>query len=347
MDRSEQVFFIFKFLSIDLSFVAYYNDIMYNKVLHFVKYNNAFTLLLALFFFGFGISFAAEPTLRDGIYSSQQTVVSVDNNWIVSVDLDAYNFNLKINSITEDDKNYYASYSYQTIAVQNSAWQNQQISKVLTVSKDELDGKDLGLYVAKELGENINYELSYLKQVQKQEKEKGESQKVITTEYSGLIGKFLNPKEEVIDGYKPVIPEVVPEIPATVESNPQDVVVSIKHTEQQTVPEQIPEQTTIEQTTPQPTPEQTTIEQTTPQPTPEQTTIEQTTPQPTPEQTPAPESAVDTGLVQKVVGALLDNQTKEPAVTDTTTATTPTNSITPATVAPNADTPTPATDATQ
>lgn len=199
---------------------------MYKKALDFIKYNNAFTIGIMVLFLGAGISFAASPDLRDSVYSSTETVVSVDNSWIVSADLDNFDFNLTINSITEDEKNYYAVYSYQTLAVEDSIWQNQETEKTLTVSKEALDGKDLGLYVAKELGENINYELSYLKRVQKLEIEKGKSQKVIATEYAGLIGKLLDPKEEVIEGYSPVIPEVVPTVPATVELNLAEVVVS-------------------------------------------------------------------------------------------------------------------------
>ena len=200
---------------------------MYTKFFNFVKYNNAFTILLALFFFGFGITFAANPS---SVYSSQSTVVSVDNNWLLTVDLDTYNFNLRINSIKEDEKNYYADYSYQTIVIENSVWQNKEMTKVLTISKDSLEGKDLGLFVAKELGENINYELSYLKKVQKMEREKGESQKEVVTEYSGLIGKLLDPKEEIIAGYVPVIPEVIQE-ETNIENHPERVIVSIQYPE--------------------------------------------------------------------------------------------------------------------
>ena len=195
---------------------------MYQKILHFIKYNNAFTIIFVICFFSFGIGFAASPEMRDSVYSSEETVTSVDNSLIVSADLDNFNFNLRINSVTEDEKNYYATYSYQTLAIEDGIWQNKEIEKTLTVSKEALGGKDLGLYVAEELGENINYELSYLKRVQELEKEKGKSQKVITVEYSGLIGKLLNPKEEVIEGYSPVIPEPVPAV--VIVSTPEEII---------------------------------------------------------------------------------------------------------------------------
>ena len=263
---------------------------MYQKVLHFIKYNNAFTIAFVIVFFGFGISFAASPAVRDSIYSSEETVVSVDNNLIVSAHLDNFNFNLRINSVTEDEKNYYAAYSYQTLAIEDGIWQSKEIEKTLTVSKEALAGKDLGLYVAKELGENINYELSYLKRVQKLEKEKGESRKVVAVAYSGLIGKLLSPKEEVIEGYTPVIPEPVPEVPATVESNPAAVIVS-------TLP------TPTESGVGTPTSPEASVGAS-PLPVEEATS--------TPSSLPAPEQMIDEELVQEVVEELLQPATSTP-----------------------------------
>lgn len=187
---------------------------MMQKIINFIKYHNAFTIIFAVIFFGGGIVFAASPEARDGVYAAKTSVTSVDNGAIVAADLDNFNFNLKINSVTEDEKNYYAAYSYQTLEIDDSVWQNKEINKTLTVGKEALDGRDLGLYVQKELGENINYELSYLKRVQKMEKEKGESQKVVTVEYSGLVGKLLDPKTMVIEGYEPVVPPPAPVVEA-------------------------------------------------------------------------------------------------------------------------------------
>lgn len=265
---------------------------MHEKLINFIKYNNAFTIAFVVCFFGFGISFAASPELRESVYSSEETVVSVDNSSIVSADLDNFNFNLRINSVTEDEKNYYVVYSYQTLTVEDSVWQNKEIEKTLTVSKEALGGKDLGLYAAEELGENINYELSYLKRVQKLEKEKGESQKVVTVEYSGLIGKLLDPKEKVIEGYSPVILEPIPEVPATVESNPEEVIVSTPYVEPQTEPQ--PE-------VPTPLPEGEGASAT------EAGEVLPLVETPAPVE-PTPEEMIDEELVQEVVEELLQDQ---------------------------------------
>jgi len=267
---------------------------MYQKILNFIKYNNAFTIIFVICFFGFGITYAASPEVRDSVYSSKETVVSIDNTLIVSTDLDNFNFNLRISSITEDAKNYYVAYSYQTLAIENGFWQNKEMEKTLTISKEALDGKDLGLYMAKELGENINYELSYLKRVQKLEREKGESQKVVATEYSGLIGKLLNPKEEVVEGYNPVIPEPAP----VVESNPASVIVSTPYYE--------PSNKSAPISTPTPPPTSSAPPRT--EPAQESTS----TPTSTPATLPAPEQMIDEKKVQEVVNELQSGASSTP-----------------------------------
>jgi len=265
---------------------------MLQKIIHFIKYNNAFTIIFVICFFGFGISFAASPQLRDSVYSSNETIVSINNSLIVSTDLDNFSFNLRISSVTEDEKNYYAVYSYQTLVIENGFWQNKEIEKTMTVNKEALAGKDLGLYVAEELGENINSELAYLKRVQKLEKEKGESQKVVAVAYSGLIGKLLNSKEEVIEGYNPVIPEPVPEVPATVESNPAAVIVSTLPTPTESG---VPDASIGTGGTP--TSSEASVGAS-PLP------VEEATPPPL----PAPEEMIDEELVQDVVEELLQEQ---------------------------------------
>lgn len=270
----------------------------YSKIINFIKYHNAFTLIFVIVFLGFGMSYAASPAVRDAVYSSKETLVSIDNTQIVSADLDNFNFNLKINSITEDKNYYYADYSYQTLTIQDGAWQNTEVQKVLKVSKESLEG-DLGLYVAQQLAENIKSEQYYLKRVQKLEKGKGETQKIVATQYTGLVGKFLNPKEEVIEGYSPVIPEATPTpsptsegfpifpspvMSSVVPSNPPSTFTPTPVPE--TTPTPIPESTPASTSTP--TPEPSATPEITPTPTP--TPTPEATSTPTPEITPTPES---------------------------------------------------------
>ena len=241
-------------------------------------------------FFGFGMSYAASPAVRDGVYSSKETVVSVDNSAIVSAGLDDFSFNLRINSITDDEKNYYVAYSYQTLVIEDGAWQNKEIEKIFTVSKEALDGKDLGLYAAEELGENLDYERSYLKRVQKLEKEKGQSRKAVAVEYSGLIGKLLRGK--IIDGYSPVItPEVVVvEETPTPEPVASPIILDITAEASTGVPSPTPTSEPTPTSSPAVSESPAPSPSTTPEPTPEATaTPEPTlTPEPTPTPTPEP-----------------------------------------------------------
>ena len=269
------------------------------KVLDFIKYNNAFTILVGLFFFVSGVTFAASPDARSAVYASNETVVSVDNGLILATDFSSFNFNLRIGSVTEDSANYYADYSYQTFVIEDGIWKNKEISKTLTVNKEALGGKDLGLYVAKELGDNMNYELSYLERVQQIERQKGEQKKVVNIEYSGLVGKMLNPEQKVIEGYVPVIPEPLPETqketkPATVETNPAEVIL--------TTPVSPPESTTTVESVATSTSTSTSASQST------------------------SGDVVDDTLVQEVVNNLLQNATS----TSVESTTTPTGMETPA-----------------
>jgi len=174
------------------------------KFIHFIKYNNGFILILAIIFFSVGAVFAANPEI---LVSGKENIKSVDNSYILNVDLENFDFGLMIRSITEDDKNYYINYGYKTIYIQDYVWMDIQKEKNIVVEKDGLAGKDLGLYIVEQLNENIDNELAYLKEVQKMEMERGLTQKIVATEYSGLIGKFFNPGEKTFPGYQPVVLE--------------------------------------------------------------------------------------------------------------------------------------------
>ena len=167
---------------------------MFKKLTYFIKYHNAFPIALSVILLSSGAALAASPQARDAIISENTTVRSVDNSYIIGVDLNAYNPKLRIISVKEDDSNYYVSYIYDTISINDYVWKKYKTNETLTVSKKALGNKDLGLYVAKEISEVINREDVYIRKVQNIEKNKGVTKKIATTEYSGLVGKMLSPK---------------------------------------------------------------------------------------------------------------------------------------------------------
>jgi hypothetical protein len=178
---------------------------MFKKIINFIKYNNAFSIGFTIIFVGLGTAFAASPEMRDYVVSSEEVVRSIDNSFMISTDLDNFDFGLKIETIQEDGQNYYILYNYKSLEIIDYVWQEVQKENNLVVSKEGLMGRDLGLYVADQLGEVINYEQSYLREVKDIEQKNGLTQKIVATQYDGLVGRFLDTKEKTFPGYQPVV----------------------------------------------------------------------------------------------------------------------------------------------
>ncbi len=182
---------------------------MFRRFLHFATYNNAFVLILLALMSGAGVAFAASPEVRLGILSSSSTVQSVDNSFLLTANLDSFDLGLKIKTVTEDADTYYVAYTYTTLEVAEYVWKEVQKEEQLTITKKSLDGKDLGVYVARQLGELVEAKLLFMREAQAAERKAGLTTKVVATEYSGLIGKFLDPTEQEFPGYVPVVKEIV------------------------------------------------------------------------------------------------------------------------------------------
>lgn len=213
------------------------------KLLSFIKYNNAFVIGLVLVLFGGGAIIAASPDTRSAIAGREIVIVQgVDNSRIINADLENFDFQMKINNVTEDAVNYYVDYSFRTIGIESNEWQTITRNLQMTVAKDALAGQDLGLYVQKQLASIADNELAYLKQAQDAEIEKGATQIVRTTDYTGLIGLVLDVKNAVLPGYEPVVkPEPAelaqntePQTPLEPEALPEPVLTENITTTQET-----------------------------------------------------------------------------------------------------------------
>lgn len=193
------------------------------KILSILSYHNAIPLAAVVLTMGAGAALAAQNP--EAIFSAQETVLAVDNTYIADVNLDSYTPHAKVTAVTEDTDNYYVAYSFSTIALLNSVWQNTTKNEMLTVSKTTLSAsQDLGIYVTQQLKEKIDSEIAYLRKVQEFES-KSVTQKQVATAYGGLIGKLLDDKTETLQGYTPVVdapePQVEPAAPATVVPLPE------------------------------------------------------------------------------------------------------------------------------
>ena len=179
--------------------------------LHFLQYNNAVPIALAVVFLGAGGVFAA--TNPETLYRSESTAISIDNTYIAGKDLSSYTPQLRIMGVTEDAEIYYVSYELSTIDIVDAIWQDVVKKDVLKVHKSVLgEYGDLGLYATEQFKQIVDREASYLREVQEIEK-KNVTQKVVATAYAGLVGALLDTTTETIPGYVPVVLPPEPEVP--------------------------------------------------------------------------------------------------------------------------------------
>ncbi len=186
-------------------------------LIRFLSYHNAVPVTLSLVLLGAGAAFAATPEVQDAVFQKESRVVAIDNTYLVQKDLSNYSPRVSISAVTEDTDAYYVSYTLSTINVTDGVWKDVNEVKTMKVDKGVLGTTlDLGLYVTEQLRQVVDSQVAYLREAQAIE-QRQVSQKVIATEYSGLVGKFLDTQTEVLPGYVPVIvppPAPVAQTPA-------------------------------------------------------------------------------------------------------------------------------------
>jgi hypothetical protein len=175
---------------------------MYQKFIHFIKYNNAAVLLLALVFLLGASTFAAAPAGQELIGQKTSHIEGVDNKLLLEADLDKLDMDFKISKIEEDSEYYYVTYTLITLIEKNKAWQYEMQEKTKKISK-KLE-KDLGLYLADKFQQEQEQIVADLKREKDKAVAKGPEVRQEVTEYSGLIGKALDVSAKVFPGYEPV-----------------------------------------------------------------------------------------------------------------------------------------------
>ena len=142
---------------------------------------------------------------------STKKVKEVDVSLILSIDFDKFNTNLQITDITDDDDSYYSKYQFNSLAIRDKVWQEVTKEKSISVTKARLDERDLGDYLSEELGEVVDNEIIFLKEVQKiqiAKKAKADALAVEIknklTEYETLVGKVLDVENEEFGDYIPI-----------------------------------------------------------------------------------------------------------------------------------------------
>ena len=140
----------------------------------------------------------------------------VDVSKILNLNLDKFDTKLQISEITEDEENFYITYQYITLAVEDRAWKEVVKKKNISINKNILGSNDLGVYLSEELAEVIDTEIIYLKEVQEIQKIKNaketvlakkESERMVASSYSSLIGKVLDINKNDFGDYEPIVKE--------------------------------------------------------------------------------------------------------------------------------------------
>jgi hypothetical protein len=178
---------------------------MFQKIINFVKYNNAAVIILAVILVVGGGALAAGP---ENIGQKQTSIEGIDNTLLLSVDLATFNMDFKIETIEQDEKYYYVTYSYLDIVIIDNAWQYQLNQNTQKVSKRIK--QDIGEYMAKFLAKHYEARIRELTEEQILAQAQGQTTRIEVTEYSGLVGLTLDLASTVFPGYDPVVKRELP-----------------------------------------------------------------------------------------------------------------------------------------
>lgn len=172
---------------------------MLEKFIHFLKYNNAAIIILAVILILGGAALAAGP---DAIGGKQTRIEGVDNTALLAADLDKFSMDFKIKNIEQDDAYYYVTYNYLDIAVVDNVWQYLLSETTRKISKKIKD--DLGVYMTKTMAKHYEARIRDLRAEKARAESEGQQKRLEVTEYSGLIGRSLDLATKIFPGYEAV-----------------------------------------------------------------------------------------------------------------------------------------------
>jgi hypothetical protein len=167
------------------------------SLLEFIKYNNAFPIILSVVVFGTGAAFAASPELRQAVFSPARVSAPVgekekptDAKKLLSENLGKFDLDVRIDAVTEDATGYHAAYSYTTLEISGGAWKEVRKNGKMDIPKALLGKRDLKSYLVEQIGQVIDREIVYLSEVQSALKAKNAAEK--SKEYASLSGTEID-----------------------------------------------------------------------------------------------------------------------------------------------------------
>lgn len=162
------------------------------SLLDFIKYNNAFPIVLSVVILGTGAAFAASPELRQSVFapsagdSAPVTPKKTDVAKLLSADIGDFDLALRIDAVTEDATSYHAAYSYTTLEISGGAWKEVRKNGKMDIPKALLGKRDLKAYLIEQIGQVIDREIAYLSEAQATIRTKVAPEK--SREYASLSG---------------------------------------------------------------------------------------------------------------------------------------------------------------
>ena len=185
----------------------------------FIRYHNATPLILVAVLLVAGITLAASPKGKEVLFSDAVVVTDtsptlLDSTALQKTDLKKLDQGLRIDAILEDAGSFIVRYSYRTFEIHENTWKPLTKSKELKVDKKFLGNRDLGIYLADQIGQVMDQEVAYLIEVQNTFKQGPGHQS--SSQYTALIGKELDSNSKEFVGYQPVVQAPSKPIPSLV-----------------------------------------------------------------------------------------------------------------------------------
>ena len=166
------------------------------SLLNFIKYNNAFPIILVVVILGTGAAFAMGPDLRQSALDRigktslpSATPATTDTTKLLAENIDNFDLRLRIDTITEDEESYHVTYSYRTFEVAESAWKEVRKKGKMDIPKALLGKRDLKSYLAEQIGQVIDREIAYLGEAKAAIRTKAAPEK--SAKYAALSGSEI------------------------------------------------------------------------------------------------------------------------------------------------------------
>lgn len=168
------------------------------SIVDFIKYNNAFPIILAVVLLGTGAAFAASPKLREAVLPGDTAIAqpfsvpkAADSANLLKTDIDKYDISVRIDRITETKEMFAVEYSYNTYDIVGGIWQETRKARRMEIQKVLLGKRKLTEYLSEQIGQIVHQELAYLDEVRTVAAGE-DTAKPRISKYAGLVGKELS-----------------------------------------------------------------------------------------------------------------------------------------------------------